>query len=230
MTTWPRLIWPSDILIPGHGGPHKLHQTQIVNPSVSGVSQVSASSSGRWGLMLGGVPVVTSAQWLAFDAMDAELQGRLNQCLVRFCHEGRAPDGVALVGGVRFSDGASFSDGAGFAQSGHLVQAVLAAAAGATALKFEVLVGAAPVPGMKFTIGVRLHEIVRITKIFAGAIEAVIWPALREAVPAGTVLDFGTLHLLGRLASDSEMRLDDARYRRFGTRDIRFIEDTGPVL
>lgn len=190
--------------------------------SVSGVSQVVASDAGIWTARLGNIVILSRDHVLAFRALAALLDGRLGTILVPASRAFQPvpTEARGAYEAVVHDDGATFSDGSGYRNRVIDVVAAAAAPARATTMTVEVRVAGDIQPGHYFSIDERLYR-VRSFDAASGALG--FRPVLREAVAAGTPLEFDDPVCRMRLAGDAEMDLELAM-RRTALPSVNFIE------
>lgn len=223
------ILFPIHILRPQNVS-FDLDSRSLAGPaSVSGSTQVVASSAGIWKATLGSIIVKSRNAVLAHRAIAALLEGRLGSILIPLCR-GYGPssgavlsaDEEALFAEVPHSDDALFDDDTGYVGSLTNVVAAADAVAGATTLVVTVNYAADTIqPGQHFSLDERLYRI-RTFDSTTGTMT--VRPPLREAVTAGDVLSFDDPVCRMRLANDDGLDLELA-LRKFGTPTIQFVED-----
>ncbi|RUM99038.1 hypothetical protein EET67_05210 [Pseudaminobacter arsenicus] len=215
--------WPIHVL-PARDVSFDIAPRNLAAPSsVSGATQVVSSDAGIWKAKLGGIVINRRDRVLAFRAIANLLEGRLNSILVPLCRGYQpVPAGSEpLYDQVPHSDDAFFDDDTGYA--GRVIDVVTVGSMALRAVSGTVSVNYAGTiePGQHFSVGERLYR-VRSFNADTGAIT--FRPPLREAVPAGTNLEFDDPVVRMKLATDDAMNLDLA-LRRFGSPTVNFIED-----
>lgn len=228
------ITWPSSVL-KATGGRVRIVSMNIGGGrAFSGGEQVVASDAGLYALTMGPIHVTSNEQVKAWNTMEAVLGGRSNTALVPALDCKRAPwplvngKPVTDLGNVPFSDGTFFDDGSGF---GQLVIAATAESdieAGAVAAVIRIARGGALEAGHHFSVGERLFRIVRILSANPSGQDVVYSVKLalpaREAVGAGSTLNFDNPMFRAVLATDDEMALDLHLFK-FGMATINWVED-----
>lgn len=135
---------------------------------------------------------------------------------------------IYSYGDIPHSDGSLFSDGTGYAQPLVVAETVGAASLRATTLTIEFASETVPTGGERFSIehptqGWRVYEIKTVTALGSGQFTLTIRPPLREAVAAGTSLEFEEPKLVVRLASPDAMNLT-LNMRRSARPSPAFVE------
>lgn len=228
------LLWPIGVLRPKESTrPHLGPRSMAGAAALSGAAQVTASDAGRWFYSLRGFPVVTRAKLLCWEAIEAYLDGALNEIDVplhdheiQYSPIATDLDWQTLLTAVPHSDDAFFSDGSGYA-IGELTDIVASAAAAlrATSMTVTVTYGPELHPGQIFelthaTRGPRWYKV----RTYDSATGALTFrPPLREAVASGERLKFTNPKCRMRLTSDDAMMLSqDTALHAFP--DVSFVE------
>ncbi|MBW8639002.1 hypothetical protein K1W69_17530 [Hoeflea sp. WL0058] len=201
--------------------------------SISGRTQVVASDAGVWVATLSSIPVTDRDEVLAWRAIEAYCDGRLNAIDVPLpdYEQAYAPFGAdlsyeALFAPVSHGDGSYFSDGSGYVSSVIDVTAGGDLALGATSMTAVVTYAPRLQPGQVFSFdhtnkGPRWYQV----KSWDTETSAMTFrPPLREAVTSGATLNFDRPTCRMRLRSDDAMRLD-LRQPAWGNPSVEFIED-----
>lgn len=217
--------WPEKVLRPQNVA-FDLAPRSLAGPaSVSGKTQVVSSDAGLWKFTFGNVVVNGRDRVLAWRAIQALLEGRLGTILVPLCRGYQpVPAGAVeagLWGDVPHSDDADFSDDTGYVGTVISVVAAEDVASRAVSMTADVTYSGDLQSGQHFSIGERLY---RIRTFDADTGTMTFRPPLREAVAAGTELNFDGPVCRMRLASDDAMDLELA-LRRFGNPTVNFLED-----
>lgn len=171
--------------------------------STSGqVQTVKTDGGGRWKLEASGANLNDPAYLKAWRQFEAIFDGGAQEVIINLCDRRNAPfpivNGRPVYGeqDIPFDDGAMFDDGAGWAQSGISAKITLDAALRGTTLNIRVDQGAPLIGGEHFSLlhPNALKRLYRIRSIVAadgaGNYQITIRPPLREAVSAGTEIDF----------------------------------------
>lgn len=190
----------------------------------AGRGPVVASDAGVWKASFGSIPVLQRqghddiALWQAISTL---LEGRAGEIAVPIETRGRRPlpagvsdNDIDTEEQVAHDDDSLFDDGTGYVNS--WIEAELAADAALRATTLSLAKGACGtlVPGMDFSIGVRLYRIRTVVAQTAATATVTINFPLREAAAAGMFCDFALPVCLMRLASDQEMDLAIERNKR----------------
>lgn len=217
------ILWPLKVLQPQNRSPFFLRGMNISGPvSASGAADVISGDASFWIATFSDIIVTTEQRLMAFRGIRAKAQGRLNPIIVP-----NVPLYRPVVPGYNgkplpHSDGAFFSDGSGYVSAGTDVRTVADLPKDAIAGNVSVRYAGLIQPGHVFSFGDRMYEV---TDVSANR----LWwqPPLREAVDAGSILNFTSPRCQMRLASDDEMRLEtDVARRGFPT--VNFVEDLVP--
>jgi hypothetical protein len=219
---WPLGLYPRSAAFGARG--------RIVSgpPSLTGRSQVDAVDAGYWTAMLRGFPVHKANQRL-WRALIARLEAGAAEIRVPVFELAQpwplGPDGepVTETADVMFDDGASFDDGVGFWQPVIAAVTVGAAALRATSLTIDFLYAGEVTGGEYFSAGDRLHVIRSIMAESGTQKTVTIWPPLREAVAAGTELNFDAPVCRMRLADEAAGDLD-MEFGIVAFPDLSFVE------
>jgi len=222
------VLWPIGVLKPQSVTFEIAARTLAGPSSVSGVSQVVASDAGIWKATFANVITNTRKREpvLAFRALAALLEGRMNPILVPLCraYQPYSPEWQGLYEPVPHSDGSPFGDGSEY--QGTVIDVTLASnlpVRGTTAM-IAIHVAHEIQPGQHFSIGERLYRIRTIEHTGEGAATITFRPPAREAALIGTRLEFDFPVCRMRLASDNEMDLA-LDYGRWSYPSVNFIED-----
>lgn len=228
------LYWPTAVLRPQSvSAPFLAPRTLAGSASINGQTQVSATDAGVWVYSLTNIELFDRQRVLCWRAIEGLLEGRLTPINVPlYGYElGYAPyaldlDYATLLVPVPHSDTSYFSDGGGYVGGIADINAVGSAALRATSMTVTVTYGPTLQSGMIFSIdhatkGPRWYK-VRTYDSSTGAMT--FRPPLREAIVAGTRLEFDRPTCRMRLASDAEMTLD-LDYNTIGYPSVSFVED-----
>lgn len=218
------ILWPVHILRPQNVA-FDIAPRSLAGPSsVSGFSQVVASDAGIWKARFGSVIVNSRDRVLAWRAIDALLEGRLNPILVPLCRAYQPVPDDFVDDDVPHSDDAPFDDETEY--DGSVISVLLAADMAVRAVSGSVNIEYAGTlqPGQHFSLGERLYRLRSVTYTGADTADITFRPPLREAATAGSILEFDNPVCRMRLASDQEMNLELAGRRRAAP-TVNFIED-----
>jgi len=218
------ILWPVHVLRPQNVA-FDIAPRSLAGPSsVSGFSQVVASDAGIWKARLGSVIVSRRNHVLAWRAIDALLEGRLNPILVPLCRAYQPVPADFVDDDVPHSDDAPFDDETEY--DGSVISVFLAADMAVRAVSGSVNIAYAGTlqPGQHFSLGERLYRLRTVTYTGANTADITFRPPLREAAAVGAVLEFDNPVCRMRLVSDQEMNLELAGRRRSAP-TVNFIED-----
>ena len=196
------------------------------SPTMGGITPVTEYDSGYWMASVQLAAMDAGAQVKAFRALRAQLGGGANPLLVPASDEGQTPwplPGGAeanLNDGIPFSDGTFFVGGVGFFSPSIKVTLAADAALRATAITPTVTTAGDIAGGEYFSIGERLYLLRQVLDNGDWA----IWPPLREAVAAGTRLNFDKPVCRMQLTGDSAMDLMLGRLWKGATPSIDLVE------
>lgn len=197
-------------------------QTLSGGTALSGATdRISADGGGRVFAEFGGGELVDRETVLAWRAVLAGLDEGVTPVIVPFCDARHQPYGGEHA--VTYGDGTTHSDGTLFSGGGPFAEVTADAALRATSLSFNGAFSRPLIGGEWFTIlhpskGPRAYKV---SSIDSDAGTLSFRPPLREAIEAGTKLDFSNPRCLmvqdGR-ASSAVMA------KRHTTAQIRFVE------
>lgn len=181
--------------------------------------RISADGGGRVFAEFGGGELVDRDTVLAWRALTARLGEGVTPMVVPFCDARHQPYGGTHE--VTYGDGAYHSDGTPFAGGGSFGEVTADAALRATTLEFNAVLAQPLIGGEWFTIvhptkGERAY---RVHSVDGSALS--FRPPLREAVAAGTELDFTNPRCL--MVQDGRAGVG-LMARRHTTAAIRFVE------
>lgn len=219
--------WPLDVLAPRDQSWFPMGQVDDGGSSLSGFQQIGRIDGGpRWGCRLIRIPLKCREEILAFQAIESILAGGTTPIIMHRYPGDRSP-AQRQPSGVPHSDGTPFSDETLY--SGPTVSAITQADAALNDSEIVIkLVGGRPIVGGE-DFGI-LHvdaswRTYRIQRVFPEGdnLRLVIDPVLREAVPAGAVVDFDDPRCVMRLANAEAFRAV-LEYNRWGYIDGEFEE------
>lgn len=197
-------------------------QTLDGGTALSGAKDtISADGGGRVFAEFGDGALVDRDKVLGWRALLGLLESGVTPMIVPFCDIRHQPYGTEHL--VTYGDGSVHDDGTLIAGGGPVASASFAAPLRATSLFFSGLFPRPLIGGEWFTIehptkGERAYKV---GKVDADAGSMTFRPPLREAIDAGTALDFANPRCLmvqdGRAGAVLE-------YRRQTTAAIRFVE------
>lgn len=195
---------------------------------------IRTDGGGYWIVTLAGIELLTNDQVRAWRAWEDHLDGGVQKVLVPVADVRNAPRPV--VGGrlgrpsalVPLSDDPYFPEATAFATPWIVARAVSAAGMRATTMTIAVDRGARLRGGEVFAInhatrGRRCYRVGRVLNRNGQAATVTIRTPLREAVPAGAVVDFDWPSLVATLVPDADIS-PEIEYGRHGTVDITFRE------
>lgn len=216
------LIWPRHLLIPTTVKIAPQSPSRSGGQTAAGGEQVVKSPAFRWSITFTDIPLYTPDHIRVFRSIEGQLDGRANPILVPIFDADRAP---ALPPVATFSDGSTFSDGTGLVGASTAIELTADQAINATDLPVSWPAGGpAPTAGQHFSLGQRVYRIIKIaTSDGTTTATLTIRPWLRDAWPAGTMLQFDNPHCLVRLAKDDGMAADLDHWR-FGKPSVDFVE------
>ena len=202
--------WPI-LLKPNNGGFAQVRRPLSGGPSLSGFEQVVPKMIDRWQARYS-VPLRTRDQMMAMRAMLGQLRGRAGTIALPAYENRYAPWRTDQYGRrftpkyvrTRALDGSPYADASGINDT--LITATVydAALQAATGIAIRITSGDVPQPGNRFSIHARMYEIQNVTDYGFGIYGVNIWPWLRFAAVAGTIVDFTTPVCEMRLVSDDQ--------------------------
>lgn len=204
-------------------------------------TRISMDGGGVWQMQYDGIALRTREHILMGRAVERIADGGVTPLIMPMCDTRYAP--VITLNGVPVSetdplphsDDAFFSDDSGYAQSLGAVAFTGAAALHATEFPVEIVDGYDLTldAGQYFSLihptqGKRLYSIIGVQDV-DDTIMLTIRPPLREAVDAGTTLDFRDLGCVMVLQSPADMDMT-LSLRRTASWSVKAIEYIYPVM
>lgn len=228
------VVFPSSLLRERSGGWSLKATTVSPGQSATGAFSVARiDGGGAWVTELGGVNLKTKTHVKLWRALENLADGGVEPVVVPMCDKRHFPapivDGEPVYSEdpIPHDDDTFFDDGSGYAQSVVEASVTTSAALRATSLSLTPTSMGDLEGGEYFSInhpvqGWRLYRIG--TAVLSGGVYAVtIRPPLREAVMAGTRLEFDRPRCTMRLASGDSMNLS-LDSRRFANPSVSFVE------
>ena len=230
------LAWPA-ALKPNGGGFAQTMRSLSGGPALSGFEQVVPQMIDRWQARYQ-IPMRSRGDVLMMRGLLSNLRGRAGTVALP-AYENRYAPWHTDQYGRRFTpkfvrhrslDGSPYADPANINDT--LITASVAGAvpAQATSLTIRITKGDPLQSGNRFSINARLYEIQAVTAVYGNDYNVNIWPWLRFAAYAGTVVDFTTPVCEMRLVSDDQgqdamLSLDQMK---FATPILQF-EEAAPL-
>lgn len=222
------ILWPRSVLKPKRD-PFNIAPRTLAGPSsVSGVSQVSASDAGIWKATFADIIIKRgTASILAFRAIANLLEGRMHPILVPRCcaYQPFDPDWKDLLNRVPHSDTSPFSDGGLYRSRAIDIRLISNIPLRGTTANIAIVAAGQLQPGQDFSVGERMYRIRTVEMTGANTATITFRPPAREAVAAGTEMEFDRPVCRMRLATDAEMDLDLDLVAPWSYPTVNFIED-----
>ncbi len=222
------ILWPRSILKPKRD-PFNIAPRTLAGPSsVSGVTQVTASDAGIWVATFADIIIRRgSPSVLLFRAIANLLEGRLHPILVPRCcaYQPFDPDLKDLLRKVPHSDTSPFSDGGLYRSRAIDIRLTSNIPLRGTTANIAIIAAGQLQPGQDFSIGERMYRIRTVQMTGTNTATITFRPPAREAVAAGTEMEFDRPVCRMRLASDGEMDLDVDLVAPWSYPTVNFIED-----
>lgn len=222
------ILWPRSVLKPKRD-PFNIAPRTLAGPSsVSGVSQVSASDAGIWKATFADIIIKRgTASILAFRAIANLLEGRMHPILVPRCcaYQPFDPDWKDLLNKVPHSDTSPFSDGGLYRSRAIDIRLTSNIPLRGTTANIAIVAAGQLQPGQDFSVGERMYRIRTVQMTGANTATITFRPPAREAVAAGTEMEFDRPVCRMRLATDAEMDLDLDLVAPWSYPTVNFIED-----
>jgi hypothetical protein len=222
------ILWPRSVLKPKRD-PFNIAPRTLAGPSsVSGVAQVSASDAGIWKATFADIIIKRgTASILAFRAISTLLEGRLHPILVPRCcaYQPFDPDWGKALQKVPHSDASPFSDGGLYRSRAIDIRLTSNIPLRGTTANIALIAAGQLQPGQDFSIGERMYRIRTIQMTGSNTATITFRPPAREAVAAGTEMEFDRPVCRMRLATDAEMDLDLDLVSPWSYPTVNFIED-----
>lgn len=218
------VIWPRSLLQPHSGAPNMAPATIAGPAALSGDRQTVASPAAVWVFKYEAIRV-RQAQVLLWRALAAQVEGRTTPILLPVYDRDRnRPLGVAAGVATGHGDGSTFGDGSSYASNRAQFLAAAAVARGAIRMTATKILGTALEPGQHFSVGYRLYRIKAIEAVAGADTTFTFWPPAREAIIAGSEMEFDAPVCKVRLTDDRGLDLDPELGRHaFPT--VSFMED-----
>jgi len=204
-------------------------EVRVVQNTISGGTSlagdetlIASDGGGRWVAEYGNAPLNRRDKVLAWRAFRAIMEGGIVPFVFPICDVRHQPIS-SKRSFVLHSDQTPFSDDAGYDGSGGNSVTATAAPVRATSISINMNLLEKPIiGGERFSIDhpTMRHRLYEIKRISGETIE--FRPPLREAVDAGTAIEFRDPKCVMRLTSDMNAPLDGPR---FATGSISLIED-----
>lgn len=217
------LLWPKKALPIERCSFNLAHRNLRGPSSISGITQTVSSDAAIWHASLGPVFLDRVERRRLWSALGVIMEGGLVPILVPIYSLDRPlppeAEGLGLYDPVPYGDGSLFSDGTGYVN--RVIDVVCAEDAARRAVRMKVTVNyaAAIEPGMHFSVGERLY---RIRTFDPDTGEMTFRPTLREAVAAGTDLEFDQPVCRMKLLQDGGMDMEETATVSMPT--VTFIE------
>ena len=182
----------------------------------TGIEQVVSSPAARWEAKLTLPSFTSAADHVTYRGWLAAMQGRVGTVLMPAFEAGRQPWPLDAYGRPNHPGRARFPrlrrtayavDPARDAEADILVTA-LAATSNATQLVLIATQAGPILPGHRFSLGQRLHEIMTSVEVTPGTYNVSVRPWTRVAIDAGQVVEFRAPVCLMRFKTDAEGALD----------------------
>ena len=226
---WPAALKPSDF------GFFHMESDTSGGRSMGGGEQFIASPGPRWGASMT-LPIRGDADVLTVRALRSKLQGRANPAILPN-FDGRrlslpieagtsrvlTPKVAHQLAGTYGLDGTPYA-GPVIPAAAQINATMAAAAVRATQVAITLTQGGALKEGQQFGIASqRLYEISEIVSVVGAVTTVKIWPPLRAAATAGTVVQFSRAWCLMRCMNMSD-QLGALEMLRFATLNLQFVE------
>ncbi len=222
------ILWPRSVLKPKRD-PFNIAPRTLAGPaSVSGVSQVSVSDAGIWKATFADIIIKRgTASILAYRAIATMLEGRLHPILVPRCcaYQPFDPDWKDLLNRVPHSDTSPFSDGGLYRSRAIDIRLTSNIPLRGTTANIAIVAAGQLQPGQDFSVGERMYRIRTVQMTGENTATITFRPPAREAVAAGTDMEFDRPICRMRLATDGEMDLDLDLVAPWSYPTVNFIED-----
>lgn len=222
------ILWPRSVLKPKRD-PFNIAPRTLAGPSsVSGVTQVSASDAGIWKATFADIIIKRgTASILAFRAIANLLEGRMHPILVPRCcaYQPFDPDWKDLLNRVPHSDTSPFSDGGLYRSRAIDIRLTSNIPLRGTTANIAIITAGQIQPGQDFSVGERMYRIRTVQMTGENTATITFRPPAREAVSAGTEMEFDRPVCRMRLATDAEMDLDLDLIAQWSFPTVNFIED-----
>lgn len=232
----PLTVWPELVLSPRQATAEVVPATTSGGRSITAVETIISFDAGYWTIILDQIPVASIAQKRAWKGTSAILGGRFGTIGVPIYDTDCPPwpldsNGNPVTGNtqVPFADGkfVLFADGVGFSQDLIVAYMYEDAAQNDTQVSIQIVQGDVLQPGQTWSFGYRMYRIIAASQVSAGAAPVytvTVNLPLREAIPAGTQIEFDDPMCICRLATDTEMQSAPDDYAGRGLGKVTFVE------
>lgn len=222
-------VWPYDLLTPANPTFQVRPYSRGGGRSLGGVSRSMRTDRGYWAASYDQIVIRRNRpdQKRAWNALRVGLLGTAGLVVVPICASNLLGGGPGVALGrvlVPHDDLTPFDDLSLYSQARIYVVAGATAPLGTTIMTFKILTPMPDIAGMRFSYNHALYEIGPIlAHPGADTVQAAIFPAIRQTIPANAALEFERPDCLMHLATDSEM---DAAYPPGGSwlQTVNFLE------
>lgn len=204
--------WPGSVLPPAEVQANLSPFTRSGGRSLGGIERTVRTDRGFWSLTLDQVPVHSRAQHRVWNAVRTQLGGRAGLIAVPAWSFKSAP----YVSGdfepdvlTSHDDGTSFDDSTLYSQGTIDIEMATFAPLGATVVTLR-LIHAASASGIRFSYQHALYETgAIISQPTDTTFQVSIFPAIRQAIPAGSAVEVNQPTCLCRLREDAGMDISE---------------------
>lgn len=205
------LVWPYQVLPAYSIAPLPRPFSRSGGRSLGGIERVTRTDRGFWRITLTDIPVHTNGQRRAWSAIRTYLSGRAGLISIPVWSHGNAPwvsgrrENPALV---PHDDETPFSDGSLYSQGNIHIETAATATIGATSIQLTRINAAEDLTGIRFSYDHALYETGPASDVTGDVWTVSIFPAIRQTIPSGSLLECDMPHCLVHLADDAAMDIE----------------------
>lgn len=203
--------WPRSLLVPRTPRANVTPFSRGGGRTLGGIGRATRTDKGYWRIVLGEIPVHSTAQRRTWHAIQTLLSGRAGLIHVPIWSRESAPYASGAYEPVVLTphdDDSPFDDDSEYSQGAISIRAAAAAAIGATSIQLEILEAAEDLSGVRFSYQGAAYETGAVTEISGSTWTVPISPSIRAAIPSGADLEFDEPTCICRLVEDTGMDIE----------------------
>lgn len=219
-------VWPKSVL--KIGGCEFIEETfsRSGGTSLENSETITQTDLGKWRAELGPIPLYYPNEWRVWRGIATYLNGRSGIVAVPANAKFTAPyvNGIPSEPSLTpHSDGSTFSDGTQYRTRSIDLKMSTAAVLGATVVSIQSVNAGDDLTGIRFSYQYAMYQTGELINKTGDVWQMRIFPAIRQAIPAGADLECDDPMCLMRLESDTEMSVRETP-NRLATPTIRLVE------
>ena len=219
-------IWPKSVL--PLAGCNFIQEpfSRTGGTSLENVEITTQTDVGKWRADIGPIIVHTRNQFRVWTAIRTYLSGRSGIIAMPANEKFTAPyvgDVETSPGLSTHSDGSTFSDGSKYRTRSIGLRMSAAAGLGATVVSIEAVNAGDDLTGVRFSYQYALYETGELISRSGNVWQVRVFPAIRQAIPAGADLEADDPMCLMKLETDIGMQLPETP-DRVSRQTIRMVE------